>query len=98
MLRLNKIFSSTRLSQSKKFKLYKTLITPVVAYSSETWTLNRLVMKLVVPSSIPGGGSIWPVSYTHLDVYKRQVVIVIVYFEHSDMKSLLKNLHIKKII
>ena len=51
---------------------------PVVVLSSATFARGGVLAKLAVPFRIAGGvvSALWsmPVSYTHLDVYKRQIL------------------------
>ena len=37
--RLNRIWKSNTISSASKFKLYKSLVTPILLYGCETWTL-----------------------------------------------------------
>ena len=43
---LYKIVNRRLVNQSKKFRLYKALIRPVVTFGGKTWTLNRSAIEL----------------------------------------------------
>ena len=44
---LSKILRTRVVTQSTKFRLYKTLIRPVVPYGGESWILNRSAVELL---------------------------------------------------
>ena len=64
-------------SKDTKIKFCKVMATPVLTYGSETWTMTRNDKRRVRTSEMKflkktKGCTLRAVSYTHLDVYKRQ--------------------------
>ena len=69
---LNSLLWSPRITKNNKIRIYKTIVESIGLYGAELWEINKRNKSIRAMELDYWRRCCRPVSYTHLDVYKRQ--------------------------